>query len=246
MEFSRDYLVHYYEADGADRLTLPSLVNYLEDIAILHSTAVGLDLAYYAEHQCGWMLLKWDVEITDLPSFGSTVRVMTRVHAMKGFLADREFFVYGSDGRELAKARSNWLLVDTVRRRPMRVPKEQYERFGVTEESQSSFISIDDAENAEGDGYVATERARHSDIDTNRHVNNVRYIEWALDSLPADFYSGKKPCALRAHYKRELTLGAEVEVRSRVGTTGSSFLTSHAIAAGEEDFCRLSIHWVKE
>ena len=29
-------------------------------------------------------------------------------------------------------------------------------------------------------------KVRYGDIDSNMHVNNVRYVEWAIESLPLD------------------------------------------------------------
>ncbi len=248
MEFTRDYFVHYYEADSSQRLTIPALVQYLEDIAIVHSSSVGLDLAYYRDNRCGWMLLKWDVEIGSLPSFGETVRVSTRVHAMKGFLADREFFLHSADGVELARARSNWLLVDTERRRPLRVPQDQYERFGVTPESSSSFVTIADVSppvgaEASPDVHSSRVRARHGDIDTNRHVNNVRYISWALDTVPGEFLGRMTPVGLRANYRRELALDGEAGVHTALSVTGGAAVSNHAIRSDTEDLCLIEINW---
>ena len=29
-------------------------------------------------------------------------------------------------------------------------------------------------------------KVRYGDIDSNMHVNNVKYVEWAIESLPLD------------------------------------------------------------
>lgn len=198
------------------------------------------------------MLLKWEVKIDDLPSFGDTVTVSTHVHSMKGFLADREFAIRSADGRPLAWARSNWLLVDTEKRRPLRVPADQYERFGVTPESSPLFVAIDDVQLPEGVGaspeyiHALAVCARHGDIDTNRHVNNVRYLAWALDSLSGDFFGGVTPIALRANYRKELAEGGTAEVATSIAEEGGLVTTSHAIRSGPDDLCRAEIVWKRE
>ncbi len=247
MEFSRNYLVHYYEADCRKRLTLPSLVQYLEDIAILDSSSRGMDLAYYDRAQCGWMLLKWDISIKALPVFGETVRVATKVHAMKRFLADREFSVSAADGTLLASARSNWLLADTVRRRPIRIPEERYKTFGVSMESESDFIMIEDVNAVtvhssggdEGKQFRRTIRTVNTDIDTNQHVNNVRYVAWALDSLPASFSTDCIPSSIRVQYKKELAVGDEVLIVSHAG----GLSTRHSIFKGTDEIAHMEIEW---
>lgn len=256
MEFARNYLVHYYEADSSQHLTLPSLVQYFEDIAILHSASYGFDLDYFNANHCGWMLLKWDIDVHRLPRFNETVRVSTHVHAMKTFSADREFTLSAADGTVLANARSNWLRVDTVRRRPARIPPEEAEKFGVSKENESSFISIDDVPSVDGltsaeaagslagaDGsvYRTAIRTVTSDIDTNAHVNNVSYIHWAFDSLPPDFAGNRVPSGLKVQYRKELGIACEAEVVSRVSP--ASDLTRHTVRSPEEEYCSLEIRW---
>jgi medium-chain acyl-[acyl-carrier-protein] hydrolase len=243
MDYSRDYLVHYYEADSSRRLTLPTLVQYFEDIAILHSSSKGLDLAYYDANRCGWMLLKWDIEIHRLPEFGDTVTIGTRVNAIRKFLADRRFVMTAADGSVLAEGRSNWLLVDTERRRPMRVPEQQFECFSVPAESESAFAPIDDvispdAENVDLSAAFSV-RAGYRDIDTNRHVNNVSYVGWALDSLPHDFFAGRVPAAFRAQYRKELAAGCEAGVVSLIDGT----VTRHSVRSGADELCSIEIGW---
>ncbi len=240
MQFSRKYLVHYYEAGADRRLTLPALIQYFEDIAILHSTERGLDLDYYEKNHCGWMLIKWDVTVNDLPLFGDVVLVETRVHAMKSFMADREFRLRAEDGTVLAEGRSNWLLVDTIRRRPIRIPEDQLEKFPATEEA-AAFIAIEDVPSIgipEG-AVPETVRSSYSDIDTNGHVNNIRYIQWALDSLPEEFIRGNVPAAARVQYRRELTPGSVAFVSTETGEGTSR----HRVYSEDTEYCTLEISW---
>ncbi len=69
-----------------------------------------------------------------------------------------------------------------------------------------------------------TERAEHrvvySDIDFNRHVNTMRYIEMMLDMLPVAILTQEAPVRLDIHFLREcrfgqtLTVGCELRERS--------------------------------
>lgn len=246
MDFSRDYLVHYYEVDDSRRLTLPALVQYFEDIAILHSASVGCDLESYEESHSGWMLLKWDVRIHALPVFGQTVTVGTCIHSIRRFLADREFAMTSADGAILAEARSNWLFADTIRRRPLRVPDAHYDAFSVRHESEADFIAIEDIDSSSQTSpdpsrqvFTAPVRVASSDIDTNRHVNNVCYLRWACDSLPGDFVGTHAPKSLRVQYRKELGIGASGEIVS----TLDADISRHSVRNGDEEFCALEIGW---
>lgn len=257
MDFSRDYFIHYYEVGPSGRLTIQALLGYLEDIAILHSEARNLGLAYYEENHCGWMLVKWDISIAGLPRFAETIRVETRINGMKSFFADREFTLRAQDGTVLAQARANWILVDTDLRRPKRIPQEQWDRFGVSPESASRCVTIPDvpaigeeggeagAEGAaRGEGGDARPSVRvftasNGDIDTNRHVNNLCFVRWALDSLSEDYLFAHEVITLRAHYRKELAHGAEASVM----TVAEGTVTRHTVRSIATECCSLEIGW---
>lgn len=247
MDFSRSYFVHYYEVGPSRRLSLLALLGYLEDIAILHSEARDLGLDYYEANHCGWMLVKWEVALHGLPRFGETVTVTTRINGMKSFFADREFSLFGPDGSLLVEARANWILVDTDKRRPMRIPQEQWERFGVSPESASRCVTISDVTGASGyaggEGAAALQersfRASNGDIDTNLHVNNLCFVEWALDTLPEEYLFAREPARMLVQYRKELPHGAE----ARVSTVVQGERTLHSVHSGDSECCSLEIDW---
>lgn len=254
MDFTQKYFVHYYEADTVRRLTLPSLVQYLEDIAILHSAACGFDLDYFDENRCGWMLLKWDISIKSLPRFGDEVSVGTRVHAMKRFLADREFVMKTRDGFTLVEARSNWLFADMDKRRPIKIGENQFGAFGVSPETERDFVTIADvaiadaaiadaAIGAVGETLVSRVKAGNTDIDTNQHVNNVRYVNWALDSLPAGFTESRRPVRLHVQYRKELAHASEAEILTALETIGAVTYSRHSVRSGTDECCSMEIRW---
>ena len=261
MEFMRQYFVHYYEIGPSRKLSLLALLGYLEDIAILHSEARGMGLDYYESNRCGWMLVKWDVRIRSLPRFGDTVTVHTRINGMKSFFADREFTVTDPDGTVLVEARANWILVDTDKRRPMRIPQEQWDRFGVSPESASRCVTIADvrgsrgAEEGSSEPSVRAFTASNGDIDTNLHVNNLCFIGWALDSLPEDYLFGHEPSRVMVQYRKEVAHGAEGRVETLIlpgcgpseggpsegGLSGSR--TLHSLYSLDAECCSIEIDW---
>jgi len=56
--------------------------------------------------------------------------------------------------------------------------------------------------------YTATRR----DIDTNNHVNNVKYLEWVFCHVPDDIFLGYRPIVLKVAYKKETKLGDKLGI----------------------------------
>ena len=70
-------------------------------------------------------------------------------------------------------------------RRPTRIPQEVLDtrltdRPHVTEVKSNRILPFDDAQIDHRKEIIV----RRSDLDMNNHVNNVRYLEWMLETIP--------------------------------------------------------------
>jgi len=52
---------------------------------------------------------------------------------------------------------------------------------------------------------------RRSDIDTNNHVNNKRYINWILETLPQNIYDNYMMESLDILYKKEAGIDSAIQ-----------------------------------
>lgn len=245
MEFSREYLVHYYEIDNKKRLTIAALIHYFQDMAILHSEKVGYTLDYYEKTNQGFMILKWDINVYRWPVFNETINIVTRPYSFKKFLANRAFKVYDKDGKLIADGDTGWVFADTLTRRPIRVPEELHKAFGVDNDAQKLYRNLDDLQPLENGEYKYPVKVQNSDIDTNNHVNNVRYIEWALRSLPAEFLLEHQLTNAKVNYKKELQLGDEAEVITSIIIEEDGVYSRHSLIGGGKEICHLQFTWVR-
>lgn len=246
MIYSRNYLVHYYEIDRRRRLTLPTLIHYFEDIAILNSEAQGLTLDYYEKNNCGWMLLKWDIKIHRMPFFNETINVVTRPYSFKNFLANREYKIFDASENLLVEAKTVWLFADTLTRKPIRVPEEMYIKFDTDRDSEKYFDKLEDLKTTNLGNHSLRIEVCAQDIDTNKHVNNVKYVEWALQSLPVKFVNEHYVDRVIVNYKKELNLDDEAIVVGSINELAGKVESSHSIFSGEKEICNLKFFWNRE
>jgi medium-chain acyl-[acyl-carrier-protein] hydrolase len=243
--YSRDYLIHYYEIDKNRKLTLPNLIHYFEDIAILNSAANGFSLEYYDSVECGFMLIRWDIKIYAWPSFNEKVTIKTWPSSFKRFLANRKYEVYSREGAKMTEAHSVWLFANTATRKPQRVPDEIFKGFNLPKDSEKDFYMPDDLQPLNQGEYRKKLIVQNYDIDTNNHVNNVRYVDWALISLPPDVISGYLVSDAQVSYKKELYAGDEVEIISEIQKDGENFTSVHSIHNAGKDVCNVRLEWKK-
>ncbi len=207
--YKKDFEVRYYEIDKFQKATLLTLLNFLEEAAICHSEAAGFGVSRLLEMGRGWVLNRWLLEIDDYPRLGDTVTVETWPSFIEKFYSIREFSVWDRSGRDIVKARSLWIFLDINKRRPVRIPSDFPEAYGFNDKKALE-RDFSDFEHVEKFDFSAGFNVRRSDIDTNNHVNNARYVEWMLETTPFDVYESGSPSEIEIIYKKETGLGRSV------------------------------------
>ena len=87
---------------------------------------------------------------------------------------------------------------------------------------------------------VLTHKVAYSDIDFNRHVNTMRYIEMMLDVLPIERFAEERPLRLDINFLKEARYGQTLSVA--LEERGSQTLVEIRSDAGAA-LCRGAFEW---
>ena len=199
-----------YEVTPAGNATIATLGNLLQEAAGNHARSLGYGVEQLHARGLTWVLNRIDITIARLPRHGETITVTTWPSAGERLYVVRDFRISRSDGEVLAQAASRWLLLDLGRRRPVS-PERNNIRVPVcaTQPPAPHRFSepIAPADMPEQSWRYSVTPA---DLDLNNHVNNVRYMEWALAPVPGSKQTGCTLCALRIQYQAETGAGDEI------------------------------------
>ncbi|HJB48375.1 MAG TPA: acyl-[acyl-carrier-protein] thioesterase [Candidatus Olsenella excrementigallinarum] len=209
--------VRYSECDERGRLSLPSMVNYLQDASTFQSMDVGSGFETLVPRGIAWILACWRIEVAELPRLGDRIRVSTWCYEMTRSHALRCFSIAGADGRDLVRADSQWFVLDTTSGRVVRVPEDQ--RVYLSDEPRAPMGPLERRAHVEGQGREGTAfLVRTHNLDTNRHMNNAQYVLLAHDALEELGLAGQIT-GLTVIYRRMALLGDVVvpAVRERAG-----------------------------
>jgi medium-chain acyl-[acyl-carrier-protein] hydrolase len=185
--YSFNSRVRYSEVNSEKELTLPSLLDYLQDCCTFQSEDLEIGVDYLAKEQVAWVLSSWEIKIYRYPQMGQHIKVSTWPYAFRGFYGYRNFRIEGDDGIIFAEANS--VFMDTEKMRPARISERMKEIYTpeINDEIPGEWadrkISLpDDAVKKS----VKKEPVRVSRfyIDTNHHMNNGKYILVAEEYLP--------------------------------------------------------------
>ena len=197
--------VRYSECDTNSILTIPALINYLQDCSTFHTESLGHGISYCAEHHFAWFVAAWQVQIERLPRFTEEIEVSTWSAAKSVTFANRFFTVKTTCGEELVRADSLWFAFDTQAMRATRIPQDEHVYF--TDEEPVNLPPTQRKLKLVGKGteLPSFEVVEHH-LDTNHHVNNGQYIAMA-DNVIRAHDEGFAPYRLCVQYKEAAKLG---------------------------------------
>ena len=220
------YEIRSYECDSDGFAQFPTICNLLQETAANHARALGLAAGGHAmPDNLTWVLTRLRVELSRYPSWRDCVNVLTFPRGMRKLFAYRDFEISLADGSALGRASSEWMVINPQTRRAERIPETvaaiaNTVRAPALGEMPFSKIEHPDVPPAAEASFVA----QRSHIDTNGHVNNVRYIEWMLETAEE---KAKRPLSFEAVFRSEVLAGGAVDVqRAQSGGFASFRLSS--------------------
>jgi medium-chain acyl-[acyl-carrier-protein] hydrolase len=196
-------MVGYGEMDLNGRCKISSLLNYLQEVATLHSKKYGYGTEEMHRLKMGWLLLSWKVKVIKYPLAEEEIEIKTWSRGYKGLHAMRGYEVYNNECELIVIADSNWVLYDLENQKPLKVLPEMEKVYGTIDRKPFEDDSVKIIMPSDYCTQVNYEVLR-SDIDTNQHVNNVKYVELALDGLPDDVYKNKIIDNFEIVYKKQV------------------------------------------
>lgn len=242
--FENSYLVHYYETDAHKQLRVTSLMNYFEEVALLQSESKKVGLDYYQKNNVAWMLHKWDINLHRSPVFGQQILIRTLPVSIAGFMGFRKFWVFDENGETLVTADSAWLFINTQNKRPLRISDDMKHAYGHFDQPESR-LEIPEIPAISHTDFSNEFKVRHADIDINLHVNNVRYVDWALEAVPVEILRSMMLSAIRIIFRKETVYGQKINSQVQLINQADSVKCIHNIVDEQgRDVCGLLTTWV--
>ncbi|MCH3965557.1 MAG: thioesterase [Clostridium sp.] len=241
----KEFQVNYYEIDFKKRLLITSIMNYFDDVATEQSQNMGGGLDYMEQHRVAWVIYKWDIYVNRYPSFREKLKVRTYARSFLKFYGYRTFEIIDKNQDIVCRANSVWLLIDIDKRRVKRISSDMYSIYGLTKEDNEPLV-IDNVNLPDKFDFEKYFDVRYSDIDTNRHVNNVKYVDWAIETVPLDIVENYSIKNINISYKKEATYGGKIKSSTKIEEQNGKYLGLHKISDNDgNELCIVQTLWVK-
>jgi acyl-ACP thioesterase len=188
-----------------------TMLTLLEETAAEHCHDIGFCLYNLENRNIGWVLLSGVIDMVRYPKYKENITIRTwlsKYTLVKGY---RENIIFDNENNIIGRARGIWAFYDTRRRRPVPIFDDIRRNWGISQEI--SIESNTDLLKQTDNGLFATEfDVCYSDVDNNKHVNNIRYFHYLLESLQEEFCDNNYLKTINAQFISEAKFGEKIQV----------------------------------
>ena len=169
-------------------VTNKGMLALLENVACMHSDKAGFGIREIPTTHLSWVQLNWRVHIIRRLKYGEEITIRTWARDCSRAITLRDFEVLDNEGKTVCIATTRWTLTNIDTQSITKITEDiirEYDPETYTIMPDFEFKKLKEPENFTNE-YVYTTQRR--DIDVNKHVHNLNYLDFAYEALPEEIY----------------------------------------------------------
>ena len=216
------YNVEPRHVDFTGRVSVSSLCDIVLHAAGEDAHHKGFGIDALAGNNYGWVLSRMCIELDYMPAEYSEFDVHTWISDYNRLSSTRNFILIDANGREFGRSATQWCMIDFSTRMPVDMntmakahegnmvdcpsPCERPRRIGAVESEP-----------------VLNHKVVYSDIDFNRHMNTMRYIDIIFDSMPIEVPEKLESWRMDLNFMKEAVYGDQLSLMTNAADNVSQY-----------------------
>lgn len=211
------YENQYFDVDVNKKLFLSSIINHFQDSFVKVSLAeeLGIGIEYMNDKNLTWIIYRWQLKVYNYDCTKKELKVVMTPSAYKRSYLNVKFEMFSESGEKVAEAFSLWILLDMKEGRPYKGEDEDENirkifNLNIDENKINTMKDTDVFRKIETIEHMYNEKifnAGYGDIDTNKHVNNSRYISWMIEPIAQYLLDGYEIREIKISYRKPAKYG---------------------------------------
>ena len=241
--FDKKYELRYFDMNKHGEASPMTILTLLEETAAEHCYNIDYSLYNLEQQNIGWVLVSGAIDMVRYPKYKEKIAIRTWISKYTLVKGYRENVIFDNCGNIIGRAKGIWVFFDIEKKKPVPIIEGIKLKWGsnpqISREVDTDLIKIIDNENHQLEYNVYK-----SDVDNNKHVNNIRYFHWLLESLPDEIMDNYFLKRIDARFFAEAYLGEKIRVYSKNETDEKIIL--HTIRSNINDRLLAAAHTVWE
>jgi len=182
--FEKQFELRYFEMNRFGEALSTTILTLLEETAADHCYSINHSLYDLEKQNIGWVLLSGVMKMERYPKYKEKITIRTWLSSyslVKGF---RENIIYDEQGKIIGVAKGQWVFFDILRRRPIQIFADIKEKWSFYPEECIQYDIKKKIETIDSGKFTKEFKINRFDVDSNQHVNNIRYLQWMMESIP--------------------------------------------------------------
>lgn len=230
--YTAEWFLPAGQTDSRGLMPVTLIVARAIEIATLHANALGIGYSKLSRHRMGWVLARLAVEVKRYPGINETYSMSTWIEGYNRYFSDRCYEMRDAGGEPIAWIRSVWVAIDMETRGMADLSELERDCFPLIENkcpvAKCRLPMLKPGTATEESSYTFT----YTDIDFNRHVNTLRYIEAVLNQWTLDFHDKHDIVRLEAAFEHECYFGETATLVSGPSSRQPDAITTHIVTDG--------------
>ena len=197
------------DVDMHRRLRTSTLLTMLQEAAIAHVESIGMGREKTLDRGLLWIITLQRLSVRRMPVYDETFTISCWAGRTMHVLFPRYYRLTGENGELLAEGSAYWALIDQANHE-LQFP----DAWGIT--IPGTVTGLESPLPRAPRALALTENAAftvpYSYIDLNHHMNNVRYVDLAENTIPCEAHDHSLK-SLEIEYSSEARLGQTIRVQ---------------------------------
>ena len=208
--FSKDYTITCYEADANKLMRPTAMLDLMQEAANVNAMTLGFGYDEMISSNTAWVLSRINVKFINTPKWRDEVNLQTWHKGVSKLFYLRDFILSDKEGNPMILATTSWLIIDMNTRRLVRnsdLALSDTAMDAIATPADKVVVPVDIEPEL-----VRKHPVTWSEIDSNGHVNNVKYVVWAIDAIEQETIKEKPLKELLVNYDAEVMPGDTVKI----------------------------------
>ena len=202
MIFEQEWQVRIAEVDTKLKMKLTGVLESFQETATLQFEELGFGIKNRSSDSVAVIILNSKLNMMKMPKWNETVTIRTWCNEINRIYCYRNYEILNSNNKVIGTGWNKAVLLDLENRKIKRLDEKIKEDIKL----EDKFVYKNDwkeIEIPEIEPRESYQIIRNRDIDINGHVNNVSFIEIALNALTKQEYKAFNKKNLEVCYKKE-------------------------------------------
>ncbi|MDR1758099.1 MAG: hypothetical protein LBR51_03965 [Bacteroidales bacterium] len=239
--FEQEFPVFSYYVDYNRKLAPHYLLLMMQEVAWAHVEYHHIGWEFLAKANRFWALIRLHVQIDRMPRWNEVVRLRTWGKPADLLLHYRDHEMVDEQGNVIIRSTSAWVILDFKTGRPQKaedLPTHLYvnnTRHAIEKRAPKIKTITLSETNPEYKPVL------FSDLDVNQHVNNSKYLQFAIDAFDMNFLKTHELKDFNINFTRQAKAGDMYAVQFQEESPFSFISSIYAKEGGE--LARVQTSW---